>query len=284
MSSLLFLAVLLSGCAGAQRGVTLDASCPRPTALAAADDGSLFVASAAAGRVYRIDGDRCSSLPGRFPRASGLAISEDGTLCVAHAGSDDPLQRRSVVSCRETDGWSERIEGVGSGVNGLLSTDGGLWMLGWRDTPVERRDGLLSLIRGDRVVRQVELPGEVPRFATDVPGGALWISVARSDADGTVRPGLVRLDASGSLARLDPPVDHPEGVAYDADRDGVWIADGAAGDLVLVALDGTTRARRSGLKGPTGVAVSTRYGACVAETRADRVRCFGGADAGGGSS
>jgi hypothetical protein len=284
VSFVLLLSVLLSGCAGAQHDVTLDASCPHPTALIATGEGGLFVASSEVGRVYRTDGDRCTELPGAFPRASGLAILRDGTLCVGHAGSDDPLQRRSVVSCRDPDGWTERIGNVGSGVNGLLAAQDGLWMLGWRDTPVERRDGLVTRVRGGEVVRQVELEGDVPRFGAVVPGGALWISVARSSVDGTVRPGLVRLDASDALLRLDPPVRQPEGIAYDRDRDGVWIADAAAGALVLVALDETERARVSGLDRPAGVAVSDRYGVCVAETRTNRVRCFGGVDAGGGSS
>jgi hypothetical protein len=234
--------------------------------------------------VYRIDGERCTALPGAFPRASGLAILSDGTLCVGHAGSDDPLQRRSVVSCRAAEGWSERIGGVGSGVNGLVPAPDGVWLLGWSDPPVDRRDGLVTLVRDGEVVRQVELPGEVPSFGAAVPGGALWISVTRTSADGTVRPGLVRLDASGSLLRLDPPVRDPEGIAYDWDRDGVWISDAQAGALVLVASNDTERARLFGLDRPAGVAVSARYGVCVAETRTNRVRCFRGANAGGGSS
>jgi DNA-binding beta-propeller fold protein YncE len=277
--------VLVSGCVGAQHDVTLKASCPDPTALAAMPDGSLFVASSDGGRVYRVDGDRCTELPGAFPQAAGLAVLNDGTLCVGHAGSDDPLQRRSVVSCRTADGWAERIGSVGSGVNGLVATRDGFWMLGsaWSDTPVERRDGLLSLVRRGEVVRQIEMPGEVPLYGTEVAGGALWISIESAPGDRTVQPGLVRLGPSGSLTRLDVPTDRPAGLAYDRDRDGVWIADAGTGALILVSLDGTERERRPGLAQPTGVAVSARCGACVAEARADRVRCFGSADPEGGS-
>lgn len=283
VSSLLFLSVLLSGCAGAQHDVTLQASCPHPTALVATDDGALYVSSTDAGRVYRIEGDRCAELPGRFPRASGLAILTDGTLCVGHAGSDDPLQRRSVVSCRAPDGWTERIGGVGSGVDGLLGTSDGLWMLGWRDTDVELRDGLVTLVREGTVVRSIEIPERVPAFAAELPGGALWVSVSTPGGERAVPPGLVRLDASEVVVPVSLPVDRPTGVAYDRDRDAVWIADGEAGELVLVAMDETERARVSGLDRPAGVTVSGRYGVCVAETRMNRVRCFGGAHAGGGS-
>lgn len=275
--------VLASGCspeAGtAFGGVSLPIA---PTDLALGPNGSVYVSSVAEGALFRVSGGATERVDADLPRTYGVAALADGRICVAHDTSVDPLTRRSAVSCSQ-DGvaWTPLVRGLGSGLNGLAVGSHGLWALGWRDTDIEQRDGLLTLVVDGEVTRQIDLPASLPQFAAELPSGDLIVSAWREDASGITGGVLMRVAPEGGAETFSDALGRPSGVAVT--EDGVWAADFAAGALVLLSEGGTEIARHEGLQSPMGVAVAGSTRLCVAESQGRRITCLERAGREGGT-
>lgn len=243
-----------------------------PTDVTVAADGGLFVSSASTGAVFRIAGGAVQHLPFDGSRPYGLATAPNGQPCLTHDTSSDPLTRRSAVSCWSGAAWVAEAIGIGSGLNGLLATSRGLWAVGWRDTDVEQRDGLLSLLVAGRVEAQVAVPEHFLQFAAELPSGDLVVSAWREDASGFTGGSLLRVNAGGSVEVFSEVLERPAGLAVV--DEGVWAADHATGELVLLSLEGDVVLRHPGLAGPFGVALTEEAGLCVTQSQADRISCF----------
>ncbi|MDZ7801067.1 MAG: hypothetical protein U5K81_09785 [Trueperaceae bacterium] len=271
-----------SGCAG---GATQDGTAAAlnvaPTDLTTGPGGSLFVSSASAGKVLRQVDGMWRDVPGPWARPYGLTAASDGRVCLAHFTSEDPLTRQSAVSCRDAGAWTREATGLGSGVNGLLATAEGIWAVGWQDTDIEQRDGRLSLIADGRITRRIDIPAYVPRFAVETPTGDLLVSAWREDASGFTGGAILRVTREGSVDMFSDALTRPAGLAYG--HDGVWVADTAAGALVLLSHDGRESARQKGLEEPTGVTLVEADRLCLAETAAHRITCLVPANVLGGS-
>jgi len=265
--------VAASGCgpdvASVEEGVMLPAP---PTDVTVAADGGLFVSSAPTGSVFRIAGGAVQQLPFDGWRPYGLATASNGQPCLAHFTSSDPLTRRSAVSCWSGEAWEREAIGIGSGLNGLLVTSRGLWAVGWRDTDVEQRDGLLSLLVAGRVEAQVAVPEHYVQFAAELPSGDLVVSAWREDASGFTGGSLLRVSAAGSVDVFSEALVRPAGLAVV--DEGVWVADHATGELVLLSQVGGVVLRHPGLAGPFGVGLTEEAGLCVAQSQAGSITCF----------
>lgn len=283
---LVALAIVLSlsaaGCgpgfASAERGIYLPAP---PTDVTATLDGDLFVSSRSTGALFRIAAGVVERIPFDGYRPYGLATLADGRVCVAHDTSDDPLTRQSAVSCWRDRAWLREATGIGSGLNGLLASSQGLWAVGWRDTDVEQRDGLLTLLADGSVTRQLTVPEHYLQFAAELPSGDLLVSAWREDASGFTGGGLLRVSVEGGVAVFSEALERPGGLVVA--EEGVWATDHAAGELVLLSLTGAVLARHAGLGGPLGLDLIDAGTLCVAESQAARITCLQRADIIGGS-
>lgn len=275
--------VLASGCSSeagtAFDGVSLPVS---PTDLTFGPNGVVYVSSAADDALFRVSGGAPDRVDTDLPRPYGLATLADGRVCVAHDTSADPLTRRSAVSC-SADGaaWAQHVRELGSGLNGLAVTSHGLWALGWRDTDIEQRDGVLTLLVDGEVERQIDVPAHLPQFAAELPSGDLIVSAWREDASGITGGVLLRVAPDGRVERFSEALGRPSGVAVT--DEGVWAADYTAGALVLLSQDGTEIARHDGLDGPMGVAMAGSTRPCVAESQGRRITCLERAEREGGT-
>ena len=252
-----------------------------PTDVTAASEGTLFVSSASTGAVFRIAAGVVEQLPFDGQRPYGLVTLPNGQVCVAHYTSADPLSRRSAVSCWNGASWVLEAAGIGSGLNGLLATSQGLWAVGWRDTDVEQRDGLLTLLVDGEVVEQVIVPEHFLQFAAELPSGDLLISAWLEDASGFTGGRVLRVSAGGSVEVFSEAIERPGGLAVV--DEGVWVADHVVGELVLLSLGGDILARHPGLFGPLGLDPIDGATLCVAESQANRITCLERVDILGGS-
>lgn len=252
-----------------------------PTDLTEGPDGTLYASSATSSALFRIDGASAERLPMEWPRAYGLTTTASGRLCLAHYTSEDALTRQSAVSCRDGDVWSVEVTGIGSGINGLAGTSDGIWAIGWRDTAVEQRDGLLSLIVEGAVQRSIELPELFPQFAVALPSGDLLVSAWREDASGFRDGTLLRVGSDGAVESFGSGLERPSGLALAGD--GVWVADHAAGAVVHLSHDGTELERYTELSEPLGLAALDEDRFCVAESERSRITCLDREDLSGGS-
>jgi hypothetical protein len=169
---------------------------------------------------------------------------------------------------------------LGSGVNGLAAAPDGLWAIGWRDTDIEQRNGLLSLIVDGSIAEQIEIQAFFPQFAAPLPSGGLLVSAWREDASGFTGGALLHVSDDGAVEVFSNALQQPSGIAVV--EAGIWVADYANGELILLDATGVELARHSGLEGPLGL-TSTRKGQiCVAETQRNRIHCLDETDTLGG--
>lgn len=244
-----------------------------PTGVAFGTQGELYVTDADNGAVFRIEGDRCAALAEGWSRPFGVVVLDDGRICVSHFTADDPLTREAAVSCWGGSGWTLEARGLGSGVNGLAATSEGLWLAAWEDTPVEARAGVLLLIDGGSVKREVRLEDGVPRFLASRPDGGLLVTVVHEDASGVTGGAVLTWSPDGRLERLGIAVERPAGVAWT--EHGVWVADDGSDRLMLLTPEGRRSIHPRPLQGASGLAVSEVGDVCVAEPRGGLVTCFG---------
>lgn len=275
--------VLASGCSPGAGTAFDGASLPvAPTDLTLGPNGTAYVSSATDGALLRVSGGVTERVDANLPRPYGVATLADGRVCVAHDTSADPLTRRSAVSCSEDGvGWAQHVRGLGSGLNGLAVASNGLWALGWRDTDIEQRDGVLTRLVDGAVEQQIDVAAHVPQFAAELPSGDLIVSAWYEDASGITGGVLLRVTAAGLVERFSEALDRPSGVAVT--DEGVWAADYATGALVLLSEDGTEIARHEGFEGPLGMATAGSSRLCVAESQGRRITCLERAEREGGT-
>lgn len=242
-----------------------------PTGVAFGAAGELYVTDALNGSVFRLDGDRCVAIAEGWSRPYGVAVLADGRVCVSHFTSDDPLTRETAVSCWDGAGWALEARGLGSGVNGLAATPAGIWLATWEDTPVESRNGVLRLVAGGSVVRELRLEDGSPRFLAPRPDGGLLVTVVREDASGITGGAVLELSPHGRLDRLEHAFQQPAGIAW-SDL-GIWVADDRGGELILLTRDGRRTIHPRRLQGAAGLAVSAEGDVCVAEPGRGRIAC-----------
>ena len=253
------------------------ATCPggeqpfTPTDVAFDRAGTLYVTDALNGSVFRLDGDRCIAIAEGWWRPFGVVALDDGRICVSHDTSDDPLDRESAMSCWDGTGWTQQVRGLGSGINGLAATPDGIWLAVREDTPVEARHGVLVLVDGNEVTREVRLDDGVPRFLAPLPDGGLVVTVVDEDASGITGGAVLAWSTNGRLARLPEAFEQPAGVAWS--EEGIWVADEASGELILLTHDGRRLTHPHRLQGASGLAVSAEGGVCVAESGRSRIAC-----------
>lgn len=267
-----------TGFASGERTIALPVP---PTDVTATANGDLFVTSASGGAVFRISSGVVERIPFDGDRPYGLATLADGRVCVAHDTTSDPWTRRAALSCWRDGAWTREATGIGSGVNGLLASSGGLWAVGWRDTDVERRDGVLTLLAAGSVARQLTVPEHYLQFAVELPSGDLLVSAWREDASGFTGGGLLRVSVEGGVDVFSEALERPGGLVVA--EEGVWVTDHAAGELVLLSFTGAELARHPGLGGPLGLDLIDEATLCVAESEATRITCLQRADIFGGA-
>lgn len=268
-------AVALGGLALAAGDLGL--SCPTgaqpfaPTALAFGAGGELYVTDAEQGTVFRVDGARCTVLAEGWSRPYGVAVLGDGRVCVGHFTSADPLTREAAVSCWDGTAWALAARGLGSGVNGLATGPDGLWVAAWADTPVESRNGVLVLLDGNRVQREIRLEDGVPRFLTGRPDGGLLITVVREDASGITGGDVLERSPDGRLARLESGLARPAGIAWSPS--GLWIVDERSGDLALLTPERRRLIHPRYARGASGLAVGAEGEVCLADPGRSSITC-----------
>jgi hypothetical protein len=261
-------------------GERMDLRCPGgerpffPTGLAFGAGDQLYVTDALNGSVFRLDGEGCAAIGEGWSRPYGVAALADGRVCVGHLTSDDPLTREAAVSCWDGAAWTLIARGLASGVNGLAAGQGGLWVAWWQDTPVERRDGLLTLIADGEVVRRIELRARLPHFLVELPSGELWITVRLEGAEGITGGEVLRVLRDGAVVpAFASEHGRPSGIALGPG--GIWIADDSTGDLVSYSLEGRRASRHSaGFVTPLGLVADQEGDLCVAESERGRVVCL----------
>lgn len=226
-----------------------------PTSVAVGKDGAIWVASAAAGTLSRVDPRTHSvaQIPvGRDPVA--VTVAPNGSIWVANSG-DGTVSRVSP----QTDAVVGQPIQVGAGPSALVATSNAIWV-------ANTLDGSVSTISPstDRVLKTFPV-GSEPSGIT-AGDGSIWVA---NEGDGTV----YQLDPqTGDQVAAPITVGNgPTGVAFG---DGhVWVVNSIDGTLSRIdpqsnSVDGTIRVGQ----GPYAVAVgssrvwvSNEYGNTVAE-------------------
>lgn len=277
----LLLPALASGCRPATAaGPGTDTLPVAPTDLTYGADGTLYVSSASAGALFQSEGAAFERLPDTWHRPYGLATLGDGRICLSHYTSADPLERRSAVSCGDGRTWTLEATDLGSGVNGLAPVPGGLWAIGWRDTDIEQRNGVLSLIVDGTVTEQIEIQAFVPQFAAPLPSGGLLVSAWREDASGFTGGALLHVSDAGAVETFSDALQQPSGIAVV--EAAIWVADYATGKIVSLDAAGVELTRYAGLEGALGLISTVTDELCVAEAQRNRIHCLDRADILGG--
>jgi YVTN family beta-propeller protein len=226
-----------------------------PTSVAVGKDGAIWVASAAAGTLSRIDPRTHSvaQIPvGRDPVA--VTVAPNGSIWVANSG-DGTVSRVSP----QTDAVVGQPIQVGEGPSALVATSKAIWV-------ANTLDGSVSTISPstDRVLKTFPV-GSEPSGIT-AGDGSIWVA---NEGDGTV----YQLDPQTG-DQVAPPItvgNGPTGIAYG---DGAaWVVNSVDGTLSRIdpqsnSVDGTIGVGQ----GPDAVAVgssrvwiSDEYGNTVAE-------------------
>jgi YVTN family beta-propeller protein len=187
-----------------------------PTSVAVGGDGSIWVASAAAGTLSRIDPKThaVTQIPvGSDPVA--VAVAPGGSVWVANSG-DGTVSRVSPQDDRVV---GQPIQ-VGAGPSALVATPSAVWVANTLNASVSKID-----IAGDRVVAKIPVGSEPAGIAAG--GGSIWVA---DQGDRTV----YRLDPQTG-AQVAAPVtvgNGPVGVAYG---DGAaWVANSTDGTLMRI--------------------------------------------------
>jgi YVTN family beta-propeller protein len=224
-----------------------------PTSVAVGRDGAIWVASAAAGTLSRIDPEThaITQIPvGSDPVA--VAVAPDGSVWVANSG-DGTVSRVSP----ENDAVVGTVR-VGAGPSALVATDSAVWVADTLSASVSKIDPAT-----DAVTATVPVGSEPVGIAAGA--GSVWVT---DQGDGTV----YRLDQLTG-AQVAAPItvgNGPIGVAFG--YGAAWVANSTDGTLSrLDALSNSVTTIPVGqgpdevAVGPGGVWVSDEYGNAVAQ-------------------
>jgi peptide/nickel transport system substrate-binding protein len=226
----------------------------QPTSVAVGGDGSIWVASAAAGTLSRLDPTThaVTQIPvGNDPVA--VAVAPGGSVWVANSG-DGTVSRVSPQSDRVV---GQPIQ-VAAGPSALVATGNAVWVANTLNASVSKID-----VASDRVVAKISVGAEPAGIAAG--GGSIWVA---DQGDGMV----YRLDQqTGAQVAAPVPVGNgPVGVAYG---DGAaWVVNSTSGTLSRIDAQSNSVATIPVGKGPYAVAVgpsavwvSDEYGNAVAQ-------------------
>lgn len=225
----------------------------RPSAVAVADDGSLFVAEASYARVYRVAPDgRRTVLPLDLRSPLGLAVGPDGTLFVADTDrivTLDPSGRQGAI---EVPG-AQALGSVGiDGSGARYATD-----------PIART---VFRVAADGTTSQLDFAGVTGPLGIDVTlDGTVSVidattrNVVRRAADGTLSTvgftglrGPRSLDVEGdriAVADSGDGVEPAHVVLREADGTQVNVLDVATPGQVVLQADGTVITADAGVTG-----------------------------------
>lgn len=267
---LFLLMLMLSACLAQESFYCESEQAFTPTDIRPDLSDGLFLSDAEHGNIFYVQENTCTKVATKWSRPFGLATLLDGRLCASHFTSDDPAIRQSAVSCWDGKEWQTLVTGLGNGINGLLASEDGLWVLSWLETDVEQRDGLLSLVRDSEVVRQVELQARVPQFATVTEQAELYVTTWREDASGVIGSDLIRVTDKSVEGVLRGAFKQASGMARSPE--GLWIADAATGELSLLS-QGRRLITSLALAEPMGIMVNQNK-LCIAESARNRIICL----------
>jgi sugar lactone lactonase YvrE len=256
-------------------------------ALAAGDDGGVFVANTSNDRVehYTAGGAFAASwgasgrAPGRFTIPRGVAIDGQNRLYVADTRTDR-IQRfhpnRSYLGewgARSSLGYPTSGDGRGEfdDVSDVAvdRATGEVWTVELGNHRVQRftREGAWLATYGGTSAGSALGRFRSPLGVASGPGGELLVADTRNNR-------VQRRDpATGAWSLVPGTFARPSDVAVD-DAGRVYVAEIAAGRVQILEPDGTTKAVIDGLAAPEGVAVDSAGRVYVADTRRDRVLIY----------
>ena len=212
-----------SGTSGDNDGAAAAASFHAPWALATAPDGSVWVADRLARSVRRVAGDGSVTTVVKQPDVTapgGLAVAADGTAYVF----DAQVGGLTIV---HTDGSVEHPAlGAGTFLTGALADGDGVWFVDSGRCALVRRaaDGTLTTLQGAAGFADggIAKAGFCPMGAIARRDGALLVGDGGNDTVRIVDP---TASTVRSLAQPGSVLVHPLGVAVDATRRIVYVAD-----------------------------------------------------------
>ena len=225
-----------------------------PTSVAVGSDGAIWVASAAAGTLSRIDPK--TNLITQIPVGSdpvAVTVAPDGSIWVANSGDGtvsrvSPENNKVVANVR-----------VGAGPSALVATANAVWVANTLNASVSKID-----IASDRVVARIPVGSEPAGIAAGA--GSVWVA---DEGDGTV----YRLDQqTGAQVAAPIPVGNgPTGVAFG---DGAaWVVNSTDGTLSRIDAQSNSvtavipvgQGPQDVAVGPRRVWVSDEYGNAIAQ-------------------
>ena len=225
-----------------------------PTSVAVGSDGAIWVASAAAGTLSRIDPK--TNLITQIPVGSdpvAVTVAPDGSIWVANSGDGtvsrvSPENNEVVANVR-----------VGAGPSALVATANAVWVANTLNASVSKID-----IASDRVVARIPVGSEPAGIAAGA--GSVWVA---DEGDGTV----YRLDQqTGAQVAAPIPVGNgPTGVAFG---DGAaWVVNSTDGTLSRIDAQSNSvtavipvgQGPQDVAVGPRRVWVSDEYGNAIAQ-------------------
>jgi ABC-type transport system substrate-binding protein/DNA-binding SARP family transcriptional activator len=182
-----------------------------PDALAADDDGSVWIANGSDGTVSRVEHGQVTTIDvGGAPTA--LAVGA-GSLWVADG------QNRRVEQVDPARNRVVRRLPAGNGPRGVALAGGALWVTSALDGQVERLD-----LADGGAIRRIDVPGGPA--AITAGGGAVWVA---GEEDGVV----TELDPrSGAALRAIGVGNEPVGIVVG--YGGVWVANRADGTITRI--------------------------------------------------
>jgi peptide/nickel transport system substrate-binding protein len=226
-----------------------------PTSVAVGSDGSIWVTSAVAGTLSRID-PRTHAVTGPIVVGSdpaAVAVAPHGSVWVVNSG--DGTVSRVSPETNEVIGSPVR---VGTGPSALAATDNAVWVANTLSASVSKIDP-----ETDSVVATFPVGSEPAGIA--VGAGSVWVA---DEGDGTV----YRLDqqTGAEVAAPIPVGNGPIGIAFG---DGAaWVVNSTAGTLSRIdaQTNGVTtipvgQGPTDVAVGPGGVWVSDGYGNSVVQ-------------------
>ena len=227
----------------------------QPTSVAVGSDGSIWVVSAAAGTLWRIN-PRTGAVTGPIVVGNdpvAVAVAPDGTVWVANSG-DGTVSRVSP----ETDAVVGEPIRVGAGPSALVATSNAIWVANTLGGSVMRIDPST-----DQVSPPIPVGSEPSGIAAG--DGSIWVA---DEGDGTV----YRLDEqTGAQVAAPIPVGNgPTGIAYG---DGAaWVVNSIGDTLARIDPQSNNVVSIPVGQGPYAVVVSpsrvwvsNEYGNTVAE-------------------
>jgi YVTN family beta-propeller protein len=225
-----------------------------PTSVAVGGDGAIWVASADAGTLSRIDPK--THMITQIPVGSdpvSVTVAPDGSIWVANSG-DGTVSRVSP----ENDEVVANVR-VGAGPSALVATANAVWVANTLNASVSKID-----IASDRVVARIPVGSEPAAIAAGA--GSVWVA---DEGDGTVY--RLGQQTGAQVAAPIPVGNGPTGVAFG---DGAaWVVNSTDGTLSRIdAQSNSVTAVIPVGQGPRDVAVrgrrvwvSDEYGNAIAQ-------------------